>query len=475
MARIAVAGLFHESNTFVSKQTRLDDFALRRGQAVKDDLSGTQTVCGGAFTSAVDAVPVFHGYATPSGPVEAETYERLVSELCARLGEASTVDGVVVELHGAMVAEGIGAADGLTARRVRAAVGDTPLAIVLDPHANLAAGLVESADLVLAYQTNPHEDMATTGERAVHLLTRVVEGSLDPRTASVRVPVTAPAVAQATADEPLRSVLRRARDLERKSRCLVASVLFGFAYADVPEQAMAVIAIGEHDAETTEEAAREIAEAAWESREQFRRELATPAEAVEIASTSPGLTGLANLGDNVGGGAPGDSTVIAAELLKRGVPAATTICDPSAVGQCSRAGVGADTVLEFGDPRIRVSGHVLRVADGRYVNDGPLSRGVEFDMGRIAVVETGSLHVVLQTRAVMANDQNMLRSCSIDLGSLRAVDLKGAAAVRAGWASAVERFVDVDTPGPTTADIERLGLRNIRRPLWPLDGRAVST
>ncbi|MDX6593257.1 MAG: hypothetical protein QOJ13_2453 [Gaiellales bacterium] len=479
--RIAIAGLFHESNTLVERPTRLGDFHVRSGATLVEELSGTQTVCGGFVAGAASPVPVMHAYATPAGVVDHAAYRDLTGRLCEGLHQALPLDGVLLELHGAMVVDGIGAADGETARRVREAVGDVPVVIVIDPHANLTAGLVESADLVMAYQTNPHVDMAETGERAAAALTRIIEGRLAPTSAIVTVPVTAPAIAQASADEPLRGLLARARDHERAGRCVSVSVLFGFAYADVPEQSMAVIAFSDGDPVATAAVARDLGELAWSSRHDFARRLLTPAEAVAVAAASPGLTALANVGDNVGGGAPGDSTAIAAELLHRtGLRAATTICDPEAVAVCETAGVGATVRLWVGSPPLELSGAVVRVQDGRYVNDGPLARGVVFDMGRVAVVECESLTVVLQSRAVMANDQNMLRSCGIDLGSLSAVDLKGAAAVRAGWESRAARIVDVDSPGPTAADVTGLGLGNVRRPLWPFDefdwcpGQAVS-
>jgi microcystin degradation protein MlrC len=470
MRRIAVAGLFHESNTSVRRPTRLADFRVLRGGELADALTGTQTVCGGFLAAIPSAAPVVHSSATPAGVVERGAYRALVDELCAGLRRALPVDGALLELHGAMVAEGVGAADAETARRVRAAVGDAPLGIVIDPHANLAPGLVASADLVLAYRTNPHVDMAETGERAAAALLRILDGRPAPATAVTRVPVTAPAIAQATADEPLRSILARARAHERAEGGAAVSVLFGFAYADVPEQSMAVVAASDRDRAAAAAAVADVAAHAWSSRRAFARTLETPAGAVAIAARSDGLTALANVGDNVGGGAPGDSTAIASELLRRSdVPAATTICDPAAVAACAAAGAGATVTVAAGTPPLRLTGTVVRVQDGRYVNEGPLARGVTFDMGRVAVVACGSLIVVLQSRAVMANDRNMLRSCGVDVDSLVAVDLKGAAAVRAGWAGSASRFVDVDTPGPTAADLTRLDLRRVRRPLWPLD------
>jgi len=467
--RVAVAGLFHESNTLVEQTTGLGAFVVRQGETLAYDLAGTQTVCGGFLAAVPGAIPVVHGYATPSGIVERTTYEELAGRLCDGLRSALPLEGVLLELHGAMVVEGIGAADGETARRVRAAVGRVPVAIVIDPHANLATGLIESADLVVAYQTNPHVDMAETGERAAGALMRMIDGARRPAIASIRIPVTAPAIAQATADEPLGSLVARAREHESAGRCAFASVLFGFAYADVPEQSMAVV-VADADGGAAAAVAEDLAAQAWATRRAFRRDLLTPGEAVRAAASEPGLTVLANVGDNVGGGSPGDSTTIAAELLRRpGLRSATTICDAAAVTACESLGAGSSVRLRAGNPPLALEGRIARIQDGRYVNDGPLSRGVVFDMGRIAVLECGALTVVLQSRPVMANDQNMLRSCGIDLDALGAVDLKGAAAVRAGWQSRAARFLDVDSPGPTAASLESLDLRSVRRPLWPLD------
>jgi microcystin degradation protein MlrC len=247
-------------------------------------------------------------------------------------------------------------------------------------------------------------------------------------------------------------------------------VLFGFAYADIPEQAMSVVVTCDRDRAAAQQLATRIASQIWSARRDFKRDLPGPAEAVRAAAQLSGLTALANVGDNFGGGAVGDSTAIVEELIRRpDLRAASTVCDPEAVMRCEAIGTRGSVSLVIGRPSLALVGEVRRIQDGQYVNDGPLSRGVTFDMGRVAVVESGSLTLVLQSRAVMANDQNMLRSCGIDLDELRVVDLKGAAAIRAGWSERAARFLDVDTPGPTGADVTRLGLQNVLRPLWPLD------
>ena len=474
MPRVAVAGVFHESNTFVPGRTGVEAFrqAWHEGPALVEALDATQTVVGGFLAGArrqgLEPAPALHAWATPAGPVEARAFETVRDALVRALRAQGPVDGLLLELHGAMVAEGVAAADTVLARSAREAVGDVPVVAVLDPHANISPGLVGAVDALLTYRTNPHVDMAARGEEAVELMVRMLAGERVAQVA-VRIPVTAPAIAQATAEEPLATLVNQTEDTVRVGGAAHASLAFGFAYADVPELGMTAI-VGHRNAAEAAELAVSLAQRAWDEREAFRRELTSPADAIALAARIAGPVALADTGDNVGGGAPGDSTVLAAAALAHGgLRAVTTVCDPRAVERAAAAGAGSEVELVVGSPPLRVAGTVRAIRDGRYVNRGPLSAGVEFDMGRVAVVDAGALAVVLQSRAVMANDQNMLRGVGVAPEEHDVVILKGAAAVRAGWRDCVERIVDVATPGPTTSDLGTLGYASAPRPLWPLD------
>jgi microcystin degradation protein MlrC len=473
--RVGLLTIFHESNTFVARQTQIEDFGATSiaPNAMVQALTRTQTVQGGFIAASAsqdwNLVPVIHRWATPSGVVNRKAYLDITRDIADSVALAGQLDGLLIELHGAMVVDGVGAADGNVATSIRKLVGRIPIVAVIDPHSNLAPGLVESADVVLAYQTNPHTDMAARGEEAGCLLAEIMNGSLHPSQAVVRVPVIAPAIAQATDDEPLRSLIGAARTAVEQRRVRSASILFGFAYADVPEQGMSVIVVTDHDLAEANTLADELAQAIWDCRSQFQRRLPSPHEALTLAAQSEGLVALCDLGDNVGGGAPGNSTILIQPLLDSGLKAAATLCDPSVVSVAAEAGVGARVDVSIGNPSLRLSAHVRSIRDGRYTNLGPLSAGVTFDMGRVAVLDSGTLTLVVQTKAVMANDQNMLSAMGVDLSSLDVVILKGAAAVKAGWLSRVHRFIAVNTPGPTMADVRRLGFRNVKRPLWPLD------
>ena len=251
--RVGIAGVFHESNTFVQRPMTLGDFrdAWHEGDEIVAALAGTQTVTGGfidgASSCGFDLAPAVHVWGMPAGLVTRPAFDALCDALRSGLEAAGRLDGLLLELHGAMVADGVAAADGVLARLAAPSSGDTPIVAVIDPHANISAAVVDSVDALIAYRTNPHVDMSERGAEAAALLGRILSGACRPYVAATRVPVIAPAIAQATGDEPLASLLAQARALERRHGVLSASVAFGFAYADVPEVAMAAIVVSDGD------------------------------------------------------------------------------------------------------------------------------------------------------------------------------------------------------------------------------------
>ncbi len=471
--RIGVACAFHESNTFAPRPTARADFGSWRRGAELLELGGTQTATGGILDACRERgwepVPVLHAWATPSGPLDAAAFAALLDELGAAFAAAGALDGVLLELHGAMVAEGVEQADLVLARAVRERVGAAPIVAVLDPHANLAPGLGEVLDGVIAYQSNPHVDMNAAGRRGAELLARALAEPGVLATTTIRIPVLAAPIAQASAAEPLASILAVARATERSPDAWAASVFYGFAYADVPQLGMHVAVAGPKPA-ARERAAAELAAFCWELRAGFDRPLTSASQAIARAAAAPRLAVVADTGDNVGGGASGAETeLLAAALAQPGLRFAATLHDPAAVAVAAAAGPGARVELTAGQPPLALAGEVLHTGPGRYRNRGPLSAGAEFDQGEIAVLRVGSGEIVLQTRAVMANDQNLFAAFGVDLAALDAVLLKGAAAVRAGWLDRDPIFIEADTGGLTPSDLSRLSYRRAERPLYPLD------
>jgi microcystin degradation protein MlrC len=475
-SRIGIGGLWHETNTFAPGRTTIEDFEAYRladgPAAVRGALEGTATEVGGALAACAElgfeARPFFFAGAVPGPIVAARARARLWELFLARLEEACPVDGLLLALHGAMVAEDVEDPESDLLARVRERVGSAPIAVVLDLHANPGEGLVEEADILLAYETYPHTDAADRAAGAVRLLADTIDGELAPLVAGRRLPLLTCPLVQATSEEPMAGLLAAARRIGARPGVAAASLVPGYAYADVERLGFAVLVTGEAEAAST--AADELAAAVWERRDGFRPALVSPEEAVRRAVRATGPIVLAEVADNVGGGAPGNATGLLAALVEAGAQSAVAVLhDPAAASAAAAARPGSEVELAVGDPPLLLRGRVARAAPASYRRTGSYMTGQEVEMGLCAVVEASGVEVVLTTRRVMPFDADHLRAVGIEPGERRILVAKSAIAWRAAFGDVAAEVVYVDTPGVCTCRLETLPYRRAPRPIVPLD------
>jgi microcystin degradation protein MlrC len=481
--RIGLGGIWHETNTFAPGATTLDDFRrwqLHAGDELLATYRGTGTEPGGAIAAAeaagAEVVPLLFAGALPSGIVRRDAFDALADELVSRAHAAGQLDGVVLCLHGAMVVEGGGAPETELAERVRAAVGDVPLGVTLDLHANVEVRLADVADVLVGYTTYPHVDMRDCGDEACRLVLRMLAERRRPRTRLVKLPLLTPPQVQGTDDEPMRSVRAAVDSLKSRERIWSASFLPGFAYADVDRLGFTIYVAADDDADGP---ATELATAVWERRAELDRELVDPAEAVAAAVAGPAPAVLVDVADNVGGGSPGDGTALLQALLEQGATGAVVVLwDPRAVEQLyasddeqATLDVGGRSGPELGPPA-RVAGRVRRPGRVEYRRSGSYMRGQHVDMGRVAVVECAAGEVVLTENRVVPFDDDHLSLLGIDPRASRILVAKGAIAWRAAFGDYAARTIFVRSPGYCPADIARVDYRERPRPLYPLEPEA---
>jgi microcystin degradation protein MlrC len=350
---------------------------------------------------------------------------------------------------------------------VRELAGSVPVALVLDLHANPGEGLVEEADIVVAYDTYPHTDMADRAAEAVALLADGIEGDLAPAVAARRLPLLTCPLVQATDAEPMAGLVAAARRLQARPGIARASLTPGFPYADVDRLGFAAIVTGERAAAA--EAADELAAEVWSRRAELEPELVPVGEAVERALAAGGQTVLAEVADNVGGGAPGDSTHVLGPLVEAGADGAVAVLhDPRAAATAAAAGAGAGIELEVGGPPLRLTGRVAWAGEAGYRRTGTYMTGSFVDMGLCAVVAAGGAEVVLTSRRVMPFDAEHLAAVGIDASERRILVVKSAVAWRAGFPGAAQAIA-LDTPGVTTCRLDTVAYERRPRPLFPLD------
>lgn len=489
-ARIGVLGCFHETNTFARKATDQAAFADRNGwlhaSELVDEFARTRTVVGGMLAGAADrglrTTPIFGAYATPAGPVPASTFDRIVEEILAGLERAGPIDGLLFELHGAMVVEGDLDPETRLLQSARDMVGTIPTVVVTDLHANMTARRAELVDALVGYRTNPHVDTFERGVDAADHLHRLITGQLRTVVRHRRVPVIAAPIAQRTAEPPLRDLLATARELEQQNGFIDVTVHGGYAYSDVPHAGMSFTITAPHDgAAAAEKALDVLVKQAWADRERFAVDLPTADVAVregqQLAQREGGPIAIADTGDNINGGGPGDTTwLLHAALTDRSGRTAATLWDPGAVTAAFAAGVGGTFPAELGGKAETLSGTPVRgdatvrwLGDGTFTNSGPMSRGARVSMGRAAVVSLDdTADVILQSLPVQPNDPEMFRHVGLDPDGYTLVLLKGAAALRAGWEPVVHGFVDAGTRGVTDCDLRRMPYRKLAD-VWPLN------
>ena len=256
--RIAIGGIFHESNTFVAGRTTLADYEAGRfylGSEMLGPLAGTDTEIGGFLAAAAEwgfePVPTFYAWAWPGGPLTSECFRTLLDRLVAAIAEAPPVDGLLLTLHGAMVVENEDDPDGLILAESRSGLEcRVPLFGTFDFHANLSPLMVAASDALIGYNTYPHVDLFETGREAAGLLVRHLRGDLAPVMSLAKPPLMPHIARQRTADGPMAELMALARAAEQRPGIARVSVAGGFAYADVPRMGMGVLTLADGDGGT---------------------------------------------------------------------------------------------------------------------------------------------------------------------------------------------------------------------------------
>lgn len=502
--RVAAAQLSHETNRFSVVATDLAAFraaGLIYGVDAITSGRGTNSAFGGFVTGAerhsFELHPILSVWATPSGVVTADAITHLCQSLVDGLTElraTGPLSGVLLALHGAMVTEIDDDGDGYVLDRVREAVGPhVPIVATLDLHANISRRMVDAADVMIGYDTYPHVDMAARADEACDVLALLIDKHQTPEAVLVK-PRMLPTSQRMTTDrDPMKTLIAMAHDAERDPRVLNVTIAGGFPPADVPEAGLSVLVTtnGDRDLGTTR--ADAIAAEAWSRREEFLGGVASRDDVDqrlrnlrETSSPSMRPLVLVDIGDNPWTGSPGDSVEIVRLLLDAGVSRAAValVADSAAVLDAETAGVGNRFTVDLGgktdalhgDP-LRVEAEVRLISNGQYVNEGPMMAGVAVDLGPSALLRCRAdgggfgthVDVLVTTRAETPIDLNVFRAHGIEPTELQVIGLKGKGHFRAAFEPIASEVILFEGPGISGADLSRLPLRRVTRPIWPLD------
>lgn len=486
--RFALAGLAHETNTFSRVPASYEEFektGIARGDELVKEYRESHHTNAGFFDAGekfgFEVVPLIYATTGPIGTITKDAFDRIVGEMLDLLHDNGPWDGVLMPQHGAAVSEEFPDADGEIIKRVRDLVGpDVPIGVALDLHGNLTQKMIEHSTVTTCYLTNPHLDPRPRALVCGELVYRAATGEINPVQALEMPPVVVNIVKQFTGEEPMKGIIDDAAEASKRPRIVSTSVAQGYPYSDVEEMGMAFLAISDGDESAAHDAAKWMAQRAWERRQEFVVDTPSPAEALKQAIANPDHpVVLMDVGDNIGGGSSADSTYILAEAQRMGVRGfLQSLYDPEAVAECVVSGVGSDLTLKVGGKTddmhgepVEVTGHVRLISDGKFEDPEPTHGGWRFyDGGITAVLDTTDGHtLVLTSRRVGNTSRQQMYWLGIRPENMLVVVAKGVVSPRPAYQPIAAEIILVNTPGVTTSDLSFFDYHRRRVPLFPFE------
>lgn len=488
MARIAIGGFQHETNTFAPLKATWAMFeevdgwpGFSRGRDLLPAIDGVHLPITGAVGALRDLgheiVPLSWCAATPSAHIAEDAFERIAAVLLEDIASAGRLDGIYLDLHGAAVCEHLEDGEGELLRRIRALVGDgVPISVSLDLHANVTGEMLALADVMDAFRTYPHVDMGETGARAARHLDALLRGEGPFHKAMRKPDFLIPLNWGCSYAEPARGLYELLGKIEREAGGALSALSFatGFPLADIREVGPAVFAYG-RDRAATDGAADRLAQAINDAEPDFSGRVWQPdeavAEAMRIAGTASRPVALADTQDNSGAGGPSDTTGLLEALIRGGARGAVLglLNDPAVALQAHEAGEGATIRAELGG-KSGMPGHrplggdykVLKLGDGHFTGTGPMWQGARMELGPMALLEIEGVRVAVGSIMMQAADQSIFRHLGVEPAAEKILALKSSVHFRADFQPICEEILVVEAPGPCAVDPSKLAFGNTR-------------
>ena len=461
--RIAIAGISNENSNFSPIPNQLADFSVLTDDAL---LTADRYPFLGELT-AVTFIPTLFAGSLPGGPIAADTYRLLKDGILSRLQVAGPVDGVYLDLHGAMYVEGLRDAEADLAGAIRQLVGPAVLiAASMDLHGNISQQYVEQVDIITAYRTAPHRDTVETRQRACALLVEALQSGIRPQIALTPIPVLLAGEMTRTDMEPGATLWNLLPAVDQVPGVLHAALFVGFAWVD-EERAHAAAVVTGTDAAVIRQQANQLAQAYWDARHAFH--FGTPAgsidECIAAALAAPAApVFLSDSGDNVTAGAVGDLPLVLERLLAHGVPSALVagLCDAAAVTQCQAAGVGATVNTTLGGKLDTIHGTPLAV-------QAKVLKLIAADEGSAqAVIQVEGVTVIVTSQRQGFTTVADFTRVGVDPLAYKIVVVKLGYLFPELIAIAPKALMAL-SPGASDLDLARLPYQRIARPMFPVD------
>jgi len=465
--RILTAGIKDESNTFNPYLTHENDFVIKRGKAVLENEEWAAYL----KNEGIEVIPTLHVDAGATGVVARDTYESFKSEIISGIKQAGNLDGIYLDMHGALHVEGYPDAQLDFVQSIRKEAGDILISGSFDLHGNISSEFAQSLDILTGYRTAPHVDQSQTRLRAVTLLVNAIRNKWKPVVTHVNVPILIPGEKGITALEPLKSIYGYLPEIAKKEGLLDATIFVGMPWTDIPRAGMSIQVVAQDKSYLTmaRKELQNLATQLWEKREGLQFDVPTDdiVGAVETALKSEESTVfITDSGDNITAGAAGDNTLVLEYLISRGVQNAVVagIVDPEAVRKCEEVGVGNEVSITIGGKVDTVFGKPLEIK-------GTVKRVSDFDSltkRKPVVLELDGIDLVLLTERRSFLSPKDFEEVGLDPLKYKIVVVKLGYLFQ-GLRDIAPMAIMALTPGFANQTVEGLPYNNVTRPIYPLD------
>jgi microcystin degradation protein MlrC len=322
-------------------------------------------------------------------------------------------------------------------------------------------------------------DQYDRGLEAAELMGNILNHKVIPTKATVYLPFAVNIFCQNSSEDPFKGFISVVESIRNKPKVLAVSVFVGFPYADVPQMGAAICVMTNNDFVLAKKYTDELSQHWLGLKKQFDPVLPSVADSVTQMKNLPGPICALDMGDNVGGGSPGDSTILVHELIaQKAFPFFTVIADPEIVDQATSVGLGNSASFTIGAKHDRFHGMPLLLnakvsflGEGKFSESNPTHGGfTEFDQGKTAILHTEEGNtLMISSRRMVPFSLNQLLSFGIDPKKYKVLVVKGVHAPLAAYKAVCKSIVRVDTPGVTSASLNRLPYKMRKKPMFPFE------
>ena len=486
--RVGVASIIQETNTFSANQSTMQDFELQGiwlGVDVVTQSQGMNIEVAGSLerlrTHGFEAVPLMRAWAMSGGVFLDAELAKMKNLLKQEIATAGAVDGLILNLHGALINESDDHTDAQITEFAREILGpDVPIVVTHDLHGNPSRRIVAASNALIGFRTYPHIDQGDTGRRAADLMNQLLTNNRDLGTTLKKLNMIIPAETMGTSDQPLLQI-RELADSLIDDEILDISLFPVQPWIDVTEVGFGITVVHSGNVERANECAEIVRRALWEIHKEFQATLYSVDDAID--SAIKGYQGkmqvIAQSSDAPTGGSTGDDSRVVAALVNYGsdIPSACTVVDAPAVDKAYAQSIGDEISLSLGftiDPRwgnpVAVQAKLINKGEAPVVLTGPAMTGQVVSIGRWVVLESANkVKILVSESGTTTFDPAGYEIAGIDLDECVIVHVRSPLLFKSGFAGRYGQAFSLDLDGPTTPNIKKLKFSKVPRPMIGLD------